>query len=102
MTNVFPDPNFTFPHSSSPNSISLAWTAKTPVHFWRRTCLFCAQPEGWREHYSTKGPATMNQIIKIGSTYINLGCVIYVDAENPKSLRMTFVDGQSKNFDGED
>jgi hypothetical protein len=43
----------------------------------------------------------MNQIVKIGRTYINLSCVIHVDAENPKSLRVTFVDGQSKNFDGE-
>ena len=43
----------------------------------------------------------MNQIVKIGSMYINLGNVIYVDADNPKSLRMTFVDGQSKNFDGD-
>ena len=43
----------------------------------------------------------MNQIVKIGNMYINLGNVIYVDADNPKSLRMTFVDGQSKNFDGD-
>ena len=44
----------------------------------------------------------MNQIVKIGNTYINLSCVIHVDADNPKSLRMTFVDGQSRNFEGED
>jgi hypothetical protein len=43
----------------------------------------------------------MNQFVRIGNTYLNLSCVIYVDAENPKSLRVTFVDGQSKNFNGD-